>query len=168
MMGGIWQCTLDDDAPDHSHAAFFLKRFVGQVPSWLLADLSSASCGYGLGGIASDQTSSPSAGSPSSGAGSLPARAFQDPIIWCGKGPGPGIDDGSHRRLGLTEGGASGRATRPFDGFYKTSPKFAKFLLVEQKFIEDLIDRVTGAKSKWLLPRFTNKTPPITGIGKQH
>lgn len=55
QVADICQCTLDDDAPDHIHAALFLKHFVGELP-WLHVDLSSASCEDGLGGIASDQT----------------------------------------------------------------------------------------------------------------
>lgn len=51
----ICQCTLDEDAPDHIHAALFLKRFVGEHP-WLHVDLSTASCEDGLGAIATDQT----------------------------------------------------------------------------------------------------------------
>ncbi|MBS1130951.1 MAG: Peptidase leucyl aminopeptidase C-terminal [Proteobacteria bacterium] len=51
----ICQCSLDDDAPDHIHAARFLKRFVGELP-WLHMDLSAASCEDGLGAIATDQT----------------------------------------------------------------------------------------------------------------
>ncbi len=51
----ICQCSLDDDAPDHIHAARFLKRFVGDLP-WLHMDLSAASCEDGLGAIATDQT----------------------------------------------------------------------------------------------------------------
>ncbi|UCV12668.1 leucyl aminopeptidase family protein [Dechloromonas denitrificans] len=51
----ICQCSLDDDAPDHIHAALFLKRFVGELP-WLHVDLSAASCDDGLGAIATDQT----------------------------------------------------------------------------------------------------------------
>jgi leucyl aminopeptidase len=51
----ICQCSLDEDAPDHIHAARFLKRFVGELP-WLHVDLSAASCEDGLGAIATDQT----------------------------------------------------------------------------------------------------------------
>lgn len=51
----ICQCSLDEDAPDHIHAARFLKRFVGEHP-WLHMDLSAASCEDGLGAIATDQT----------------------------------------------------------------------------------------------------------------
>lgn len=51
----ICQCSLDEDAPDHIHAALFLKRFVGDRP-WLHVDLSSASCEDGLGAIGTDQT----------------------------------------------------------------------------------------------------------------
>jgi leucyl aminopeptidase len=51
----ICQCSLDDDAPDHIHAARFLKRFVGDLP-WLHVDLSAASCEDGLGAIGTDQT----------------------------------------------------------------------------------------------------------------
>ncbi|HXE38969.1 MAG TPA: leucyl aminopeptidase family protein [Azonexus sp.] len=51
----ICQCTLDEDAPDHIHAARFLKRFVGER-DWLHVDLSAASCEDGLGAIATDQT----------------------------------------------------------------------------------------------------------------
>lgn len=51
----ICQCTLDEDAPDHIHAARFLKRFVG-TRDWLHVDLSAASCEDGLGAIATEQT----------------------------------------------------------------------------------------------------------------
>lgn len=51
----VCQCSLDDDAPDHIHAALFLQRFVGDLP-WLHVDLSSASCEDGLGAITTDQT----------------------------------------------------------------------------------------------------------------
>ena len=51
----IRQCSLDEDAPDHIHAARFLKRFVGELP-WLHVDLSAASCEDGLGAIGTDQT----------------------------------------------------------------------------------------------------------------
>jgi len=51
----ICQCSLDEDAPDHIHAALFLKRFVGDLP-WLHVDLSSASCEDGLGAVGTDQT----------------------------------------------------------------------------------------------------------------
>jgi leucyl aminopeptidase len=51
----ICQCSLDEDAPDHIHAARFLKRFVGDR-AWLHVDLSAASCEDGLGAIATDQT----------------------------------------------------------------------------------------------------------------
>jgi len=51
----IAQCSLDEDAPDHIHAARFLKRFVGPH-RWLHVDLSAASCEDGLGAIATDQT----------------------------------------------------------------------------------------------------------------
>jgi len=51
----ICQCSLDEDAPDHIHAALFLKRFVGER-DWLHVDLSAASCEDGLGAIATDQT----------------------------------------------------------------------------------------------------------------
>jgi len=51
----ICQCSLDEDAPDHIHAALFLKRFVGDLP-WLHMDLSSASCEDGLGAVATEQT----------------------------------------------------------------------------------------------------------------
>lgn len=51
----ISQCSLDEDAPDHIHAARFLKRFVGER-DWLHVDLSAASCEDGLGAIATDQT----------------------------------------------------------------------------------------------------------------
>jgi len=51
----VCQCSLDDDAPDHIHAALLLSRFVGDLP-WLHVDLSAASCEDGLGAIATDQT----------------------------------------------------------------------------------------------------------------
>ena len=51
----ICQCTLDDDAPDHIHAALFLKRFTHELP-WLHVDLSAASCDEGLGAVSTDQT----------------------------------------------------------------------------------------------------------------
>jgi len=51
----VCQCSLDDDAPDHIHAALFLQRFVGDLP-WLHVDLSAAACEDGLGAIATDQT----------------------------------------------------------------------------------------------------------------
>lgn len=51
----ICQCSLDDDAPDHIHAARFLRRFTNDLP-WLHVDLSAASCDDGLGAIASEQT----------------------------------------------------------------------------------------------------------------
>lgn len=51
----VCQCSLDDDAPDHIHAALFLQRFVGDCP-WLHLDLSAAACEDGLGAIATDQT----------------------------------------------------------------------------------------------------------------
>ena len=51
----ICQCSLDDDAPDHIHAARFLSRFVGDLP-WLHVDLSAASCEDGLGAIGTSQT----------------------------------------------------------------------------------------------------------------
>ncbi len=54
-LADICQCSLDDDAPDHIHAALFLKRFVGEHP-WLHVDLSAASCDDGLGAIATEQT----------------------------------------------------------------------------------------------------------------
>ena len=51
----VCQCSLDDDAPDHIHAALFLQRFVGELP-WLHVDLSAAACEDGLGAIATEQT----------------------------------------------------------------------------------------------------------------
>lgn len=51
----IKQCSLDDDAPDHIHAACFLKRFTGER-KWLHIDLSAASCEDGLGAVSTDQT----------------------------------------------------------------------------------------------------------------
>lgn len=51
----VRQCSLDEDAPDHIHAALFLKRFVGERP-WVHVDLSAASCEDGLGAISTDQT----------------------------------------------------------------------------------------------------------------
>lgn len=50
----IKQCTLDGEA-DHILAARFLGRFAGKTP-WIHMDLSAASCGGGLGAVASDQT----------------------------------------------------------------------------------------------------------------
>lgn len=50
----IKQCTLDGEA-DHILAARFLGRFVGKTP-WLHMDLSAASCGGGLGAVATDTT----------------------------------------------------------------------------------------------------------------
>lgn len=55
QVADICQCSLDEDAPDHIHAALFLHRFVGDRP-WLHMDLSAASCEDGLGAIATDQT----------------------------------------------------------------------------------------------------------------
>ena len=51
----ICQCSLDEDAPDHIHAARFLKRFTGDR-AWLHVDLSAANCEDGLGAIGTDQT----------------------------------------------------------------------------------------------------------------
>mgnify|MGYP000844002280 FL=1 len=51
----VRQCSLDEDAPDHIHAALFLKRFVGER-AWVHVDLSAASCEDGLGAISTDQT----------------------------------------------------------------------------------------------------------------
>lgn len=51
----VCQCSLDEDAPDHIHAALFLKRFVGER-AWVHVDLSAARCEDGLGAIATDQT----------------------------------------------------------------------------------------------------------------
>ena len=51
----ICQCSLDEDAPDHIHAALFLQRFVGDLP-WIHVDLSAASCEDGLGAIGTEQT----------------------------------------------------------------------------------------------------------------
>ncbi len=50
----VKQCTLEGDA-DHILAARFLGRFVGETP-WIHMDLSAASCGGGLGAVASDLT----------------------------------------------------------------------------------------------------------------